>query len=538
MLGNVNLRRLVRVAAPEEDNSNRGREETEMNFSRRPRLPLRLLALVVLSLGLLFSTGSAEAIAPGTVVAWGCVNNDGGQCSVPSDLTDATAISARFFHSLALRSDGTVVAWGCGFNADWGQCNVPNGLSGVTAISAGYYHSLALRSDGTVVAWGCGANFGQCDVPSDLSGVVAISAGETHSLALKGDGTVVAWGCPGGGTGQCNVPLDLSDVIAISANRFQSLALKNDGTVVAWGCVDIDFGQCNVPNGLSGVTAIAAGAYHSLAVKSDGTVVAWGCGGDVDAGQCTVPSGLSGVIAVEASDNHSLALKGNGTVVAWGCGDGFDAEQCNVPSGLSAVTAIAGGTWHSLALVGPSPQVYYLHGSGSNPPALTLDNTAPNAPNAKFRDSASLRFTGGNPWKEIGTWAAAPAGSAQTLTALSDLNSFLGLKNSDDQGTQFDLRAEVFRNGVFVGSSTTLCITGVTRNPDLAKVVISAFARFAAVPVAVGDILSLKLSTRIGTNPNGSKCSGPGGSHGSALGLRVYFDAVSRPARFSATFAP
>jgi hypothetical protein len=88
----------------------------------------------------------------------------------------------------------------------------------------------------------------------------------------------------------------------------------------------------------------------------------------------------------------------------------------------------------------------------------------------------------------------------------------------------------------FVGSSTTLCIAGVTRNPNLPKEVRAAFDSFAAVPVAVGDVLSLKLSTRIGTNPDGSRCSGPGGSHSSALGLRVCFDAVSRSARFRVTF--
>ena len=100
--------------------------------------------------------------------------------------------------------------------------------------------------------------------------------------------------------------------------------------------------------------------------------------------------------------------------------------------------------------------ISYLHGNGA-PPALTLDTTAPSARNAQFKDSGSLRFTGGNPWQEIGTWRAAPAGSAQTLTALGNLHSFLGLKNSDDQGTQFDLRGDVFRNGVLVGSSQQRC---------------------------------------------------------------------------------
>jgi Regulator of chromosome condensation (RCC1) repeat/PASTA domain len=124
-----------------------------------------------------------------------------------------------------LKGDGTVAAWGCAVN-NGGQCSLPSGLSGVTAIAAGAIHSLALKGDGTVVAWGCGvSNNGQCSVPSGLSGVTAIAAHDNHSLALKGDGTVVAWGCAPANDGQCSVPSGLSDVTAIAAGRFHSLAL-------------------------------------------------------------------------------------------------------------------------------------------------------------------------------------------------------------------------------------------------------------------------------------------------------------------------
>ena len=212
-----------------------------------------------------------------------------------------------------------------------------------------------------------------------------------------------------------------------------------------------------------------------------------------------------------------------------------------VAAGITSFAASGGDENFALArYLGGASRFFYLRGRGAiaNPPTLTLDDTAPSDTTAKFKDSTSISYSGGNPWKEIGTWAAAPAGSAQTLSGVSGLLAFLGLKNSDDQGTQFDLRAEIFRNGILAGSSATLCITGVTRNPNSAKVVTAVLDPFAPVPVAVGDVLSLKLSTRIGTNPDGSKCSRPGGSHSSALGLRVYFDAVSRSARFKATFAP
>jgi len=46
------------------------------------------------------------------------------------------------------------------------------------------------------------------------------------------------------------------------------------------------------------------------------------------------------------------------------------------------------------------------------------------------------------------------------------------------------------------------------------------------------DMLSMKILTRIGTISTGQKCSGPGGSHGSAEGLRLYYDSPERPSGF------
>ncbi len=177
----------------------------------------------------------------------------------------------------------------------------------------------------------------------------------------------------------------------------------------------------------------------------------------------------------------------------------------------------------------------YLHGTGAqaNPSVLTLDGVAPVGSTAKFRDSAGVNFAGGNPWKDIGSWNAAAPGSPVTISSLGDLHAWLGLKNSDDQGTQFDLRAEIYANGVLKASGTTLCITGITRNESQAKEVTVGFNPFAAFALGASHGLTLKLSTRIGTTPAGAKCPGPGGSHANATGLRVYFDSATRPARFT-----
>mgnify|MGYP001583715223 CR=1 FL=1 len=112
------------------------------------------------------------------------------------------------------------------------------------------------------------------------------------------------------------------------------------------------------------------------------------------------------------------------------------------------LTVLAMGLALTVPAFAQTSSDYFLHGTGpdNNPPTLPLNTTAPTAGTAKFRDSAAVNFGGGNLWKDIGTWPAASLLTTGTLTALSDLHVWLGLKNSDDQGTQFDLQAEVFKN--------------------------------------------------------------------------------------------
>jgi YD repeat-containing protein len=173
----------------------------------------------------------------------------------------------------------------------------------------------------------------------------------------------------------------------------------------------------------------------------------------------------------------------------------------------------------------------YLHGEGSsaNPPTLFLNTSASTGSTAKYKDSASINFNGGNPWTEVGTWDASPAGVGGQLSSLNDLHVWLGLKNSDDQGTNFDLRAEVYKNGELVASDETLCITDITRNANKAKEAAVSFAPFEPVTLDGGtDSLSIKILTRIGTDGSGNRCGG----HSNAVGLRLYFDSTSRPSRF------
>jgi hypothetical protein len=134
------------------------------------------------------------------------------------------------------------------------------------------------------------------------------------------------------------------------------------------------------------------------------------------------------------------------------------------------------------------------------------------------------------------------AGSAgkckEELASLGPATLWIGLKNSDDQGTQFDLRTEVSINDTLVAEGETRCITGVTRNPNNAKEVSVELELLSDGGFASGDVLSLTILTRIGTSPDNTKCAGPGGSHSNAVGLRLYYDSTNRDAQFGAEITP
>jgi hypothetical protein len=163
---------------------------------------------------------------------------------------------------------------------------------------------------------------------------------------------------------------------------------------------------------------------------------------------------------------------------------------------------------------------YFFHSSSSD----FLDNTSPGATTPKFKDSTAINRTA---YKEVGTWAATPMAAAMTLNTLSELHVWLGLKNSDDQGTYFDVRAEMRKQGVVIALGETKKIQGITRNASKAKEVMVAFGAISDNQFNSGDVLSIRILTKVADS----------GGHSSAVGLRLYYDAVSKASRFGATFS-
>ena len=139
-------------------------------------------------------------------------------------ITDIVQV-ACFYHSLFVKSDGTVYGCGVNTNGELGLGNTTSpystlqqvkGVGGsgfasnIVQVSAGYYHSLFLKSDGTV--YSCGYNnLGQLGLNNTsfyttlqqvkgvngsgfITNIVQVACGYYFSSFLKSDGTVYCCG--------------------------------------------------------------------------------------------------------------------------------------------------------------------------------------------------------------------------------------------------------------------------------------------------------------------------------------------------------
>jgi Regulator of chromosome condensation (RCC1) repeat len=379
------------------------------------------LVTVTALAGVLCASGTAMAVTPAQVVAWG--NDGNGQLGDGANVDHASAVSTTGLgnvvqvsggeaFSMALTATGSVFAWGDNEFGDFGVVTPHpseyspvqvTALSGVKQVAAGFGDALALLSNGTVMGWGANAHGAVGDgtttprptpVPvSGLSGVVAIAERQQHSLALLSNGTVMAWGQTAGADQLRPVAVPgLSGVVAIAAGAFHDLALLSNGTIMAWGSGgsgqlgDGSFNDETTPVPVSGVSnaiGIAAGTFFSLALLRDGTVVGFGSNQYNQLGSAATTDydtplpvgGVSGATQITAGDYFSAALVSNGTALAWGAnahgalGNGtvgatFSTVAAPAPVvGLSRAMAISAGGFHTLALtssgaVPPPPPVF------------------------------------------------------------------------------------------------------------------------------------------------------------------------------------
>ena len=88
----------------------------------------------------------------------------------------------------------------------------------------------------------------------------------------------------------------------------------------------------------------------------------------------------------------------------------------------------------------------------------------------------------------------------RNLAPLGPVTVCLGLKNSDDIGTYFDLRVDLSKNGVTIATGETRDIRWIIRNVDLSKKVTVTFGSISDNQLNSGDIPSLRILTKVITS--------------------------------------
>ncbi len=222
-------------------------------------------------------------------------------------------------------------------------------------------------------------------------------------------------------------------------------------------------------------------------------------------------------------------IAGNGGGYSWDGGPpvhaGLDSMEAVATDNVGNVYVAEFGRVRKIAF----PRSLYLHAGDQG---LSLNYTSPSDWEAEFRDSGPLGFRGGNPWRALGTWDASRTLVRGTLYELKDLHVWLGVEDKQDRKANFDLRAEVRKNGKLVAWGETRCISGLKEDGSRALEVTVSFAPFNPVNWdGTKDVLSLRLLGRMGTTADGSACGG----RATAFGLELYFDGIKRPSQFPAT---
>ena len=112
------------------------------------------------------------------------------------------------------------------------------------------------------------------------------------------------------------------------------------------------------------------------------------------------------------------------------------------------------------------------------------------------------------------------------LTSLGPADIWVGLKNSDDVGIKFDLRAEVYRNGnQLVGSGQAASVAGGGSGFNNAMQDTIALTPVQGETFSPGDALSIRLFVR-------NACAGSGKNSGTA---RLWFNDSAANSRFDST---
>ena len=284
----------------------------------------------------------------GSVWSWGCNNvgalgdgnttNKSSPVSLSGGFTDWCAICNGASNGFGVKRNGTIWSWGNGANGRLGTNNVTASCSPVSIaggfndwcdISAKGYHTVAIKDNGTIWSWGenVGGKLGDGTTVNKSSPVSVvggfadwqkISASIVSTGGIRSNGTIWTWGCNNSGQ------------------------LGNGTTVNRCSPVSL-------VGGFADWSQISMGVSHSMAIRSNGTLWSWGAGVNGRLGDGTVANKSSPVSVIggftdwcemNAGSNSSSAIRTNGTMWTWGlnfCGILGDGTTVAKSSPISVV---------------------------------------------------------------------------------------------------------------------------------------------------------------------------------------------------------
>lgn len=276
-------------------------------------------------------------------------------------------VAVGAYHTAGIKTDGSLWMWGGNIYGQLGINNTVHRSSPVQTISggnnwksvsAGYYHTAAIKTNGTLWAWGYNP-YGELGTGNQTNrsspvqvGTGAwwkyVSLGRYTTTAIKSDGTLWVWGFNAVGQLGTNDTTNYSSPVQtasggtnwkqVSTGVSITAAIKTDGTLWTWGLNQegyLGLGFANYP-GLSTPTQvgsdttwkqISAGDRAMASVKTDGSLWVWGSGiynnlGMNDSNTYSSPVQMSGMgwkmAAMGERQGGGGALKSDGTLWTWG----------------------------------------------------------------------------------------------------------------------------------------------------------------------------------------------------------------------------
>jgi alpha-tubulin suppressor-like RCC1 family protein len=291
-------------------------------------------------------------------------------------------LRAGFAYTAALTGRGDVCLWG---NNNHGQCSVGSAVTDANAklftpvkislkatplidIACGSFFTVALTANRAVIAWGVLSMLG---IGTEAEALTAIPEARRFPAASRTNTTITT-------TPVRITTLDKRSIIGVAAGQWHAAAVSAAGVLYTWGVGHqgrLGHGsteQVFQPKAVDAlrnvkVVKVACGSFHTAAMVSSGEVYAFG---DNAAGQCgassthvTTPVQLfANHVFIDAAcgREHTVALSAEGDVWTVGSspGAGLVERRCTTFIPYPIVTrrcaiGISSGVSHSVALTVP-----------------------------------------------------------------------------------------------------------------------------------------------------------------------------------------